>query len=141
MATNREHSIEGRMIAARRKIISKYVLQNYSVEEIIKVLKQRKIVNHKTGKGFSPATITRDIRELTEEWKAASIENIDKCKVRIWAELQLIKKEAWKEKNWAIILSAIKKECELLGLDAYRQQEAETKIPQVIYIDASTRSI
>lgn len=105
-------------VSERQKAISELKLRGLSTTEIFKQLPELGIIDKKTGKPWSIATISKDIEEIAFEWRKHSRQTIAEHKAKILAELQSVKAAAWAEDKLGIVLAAIEKECKILGLNS-----------------------
>lgn len=105
-------------VSERQKAISELKLRGLTTSEIFKQLPDLGIVDKKTGKPWSIATISKDIEEITFEWRKHSRQTIGEHKAKILAELQAVKAAAWAEDKLGTVLAAIEKECKILGLNS-----------------------
>ncbi len=105
-------------VSERQKAISELKLRGLSTTEIFKQLPELGIIDKKTGKPWSIATISKDIEEIAFEWRKHSRQTIAEHKARLLAELQTVKAAAWAEDKLGVVLAAIEKECKILGLNS-----------------------
>lgn len=118
----------------RQTAISKVLIKGWTLREIIESLTEQGFVN-RLGKPYSRSTISNDIAALCEKWREESYKNVNEYKCKIWAELQAIKKEGWNNKDYHLVLSVIKQERELMGLDEQQRIGIDVKdLPQIIYM-------
>ena len=119
----------------RRNEISKLLLKGNKLTEIQEILPTKGIINPHTQKPYTLSMLSVDLKELTAQWAEQSYDNIAACKRRVWAEIQAVKKEAWKEKQLDVVLKAIKSERELLGLDEIVKGGIDVaELKQIIYV-------
>lgn len=101
-------------IAARRAAVAKLITRGFDAAGVaVKLTK----LGYKTlnGKNISPAVVGQDMKALEEEWVKKSSADIERHKARQFEELQNVKKEAWKTKNFDLVLKILDKEMVLLG--------------------------
>lgn len=122
-------------VIARRAIISKAIVTGYKLTEIQNILVKNGVINPRTKKPYTLSMLSLDLKALTTQWAAQSYDNIAACKRRVWAEIQAVKKEAWKDKQLDVVLKAIKSERELLGLDEIVKGGIDVaELKQIIYV-------
>jgi len=102
-------------IEQRREVVAQLRNRMLSMREICDELKKRGIVNPVTGKAYDVATIKSDIDALKAQWRESANVAIDEHQSRQFAEIQEVKRLAWKQQNGNLALSAIDKEMKLLG--------------------------
>jgi len=105
-------------IEARRAVVADGMFQGMTLDQITDHVHKAKIINRKTGKPFSRWSVWRDMVALIEQWKEDAKEAIDTLRGRQFAELQAIKAQAWKDKDWGTVLAAIDREMRLVGTQA-----------------------
>lgn len=104
----------------RRERVAHLRLQLLSAREIAAALAdgsdgQPKLLNLDTNEPFSHTTILSDIKVLNTRWRKEADVATDKHAARQFAEIQEIKRFAWKHNDGDLALKAIEKEMKLLG--------------------------
>jgi hypothetical protein len=113
---------------ARRDKVSELDIKGFSPAEIQERLEEEGIVNPNTGKPWRVETIYRDLRVLREGWKSLNFGAVEHHRARVWSELQLVKRFAWKREDMRTVLGAIGQERDLLNLDSEKRQRHEVFI-------------
>jgi len=90
-------------------------------------LKNNGCVNPKTGKPWSSHTVFQDLTHIREEWKKQASSCVTEKRAQILAELGEVKRVAWQKGRVNEVLNAIKKECDILGVDEARKVETTVK--------------
>lgn len=123
------------IIAERRKKVASLRLRGWTQREIQRSLAIGNNVYHNpsTGKPFSLGIINSDIKALERQWLAKAADSTDEYKASVLAEIAEVKREAWSQGDLRVVLSALKQEAELVGLNA--PQKAETKQDVTIRIE------
>jgi hypothetical protein len=94
------------------------VAKGATIREMTQLLADRGEANPETSQPWNHATIGRDVIALREMWKLEASQTILDHKARLLAEINAVKRDAWKASDLRIILESIKSERQLLGLDA-----------------------
>jgi len=103
----------------RRETISRLRLRGLSFREIVVALeKQTEIRNPKTGLPYSIFTVHADMKRVEEQWRLHMMQSISEHKKRILAELAELKRAGWTDKDYATVIKALAKECEVIGVNA-----------------------
>lgn len=103
----------------RKAFVASGILKGYTEREIAVALAEQKIINPNTNKPYSHVIIHRDIVELRKQWQEEARRDIGEKQAQLLAEINQVKREAWKKDNLnlPVILKAIEQECELYGID------------------------
>ena len=103
----------------RREAVSRLRLRGLSFREIVVALeRQTEIRNRKTGLPYSICTIHKDMKWAEEQWHLHAVKDVAEHKKRILAELAELKRAGWTEKDYATVIKALAKECEVIGVNA-----------------------
>jgi hypothetical protein len=113
------------IMAQRREMVARLRLRGLSQREICHALSHptKGMINPQTNKPYSIATINADCQFLVGQWQETMMEHEDTRLSRIWAEIQEIRREAWKTGDLSTLMRAIKQEIDLFGLEAPKRQE------------------
>lgn len=116
----RDSKVRADLAARRREIVARYRLRQLTVREITEQLasKHPEIVNPKTLKPYSRNIIHLDLKALDKEWRARAAEAIDAHQARVLAEIAEIKRQGWTDRDMGVVIKALGKECDVLGLNA-----------------------
>lgn len=116
----RDSKVRADLAARRREIVARYRLRQLTVREITEQLasKHPEIVNPKTLKPFSRNIVHLDLKALDKEWRARAAEAIDAHQARVLAEIAEIKRQGWTDRDMGVVIKALGKECDVLGLNA-----------------------
>lgn len=76
------------------------------------------LVNPKTGEPYTLTTIHGDKQTLVKRWREEAMADVESHVSRQFAEIQEVKKLGWQQKDGDLVLKALKRESQLLGLDA-----------------------
>jgi ribosome maturation protein Sdo1 len=101
----------------RRRLVAKLRLRGATEREIAAALATEH-VNPETNKPWSYVTIHNDLKALDAQWRAEMLGDTTEQKAAVLAEIREARRAAWGKKDLAIVLSALKAERELMGLDA-----------------------
>lgn len=112
-------------IEYRKNLVTKYHLEGYSTREIAQALVDEGCINPDTGGKFSHGTIANDLQEIKQEWQKTSFKDLIEFKAQHLAELRLVKKKAWAEQQYKVVLNALMQEAKILGLDAPSKIQTE----------------
>lgn len=114
------NSSQTEIIAARRQQVARLRLRGLSMRDIAQALAlpPLSLVDMKTGKPYSAATICNDLKAIEAEWKASAQADIAAWKAKQLAEIAELKRAAWLEKDLTTVLSALKQEVEITGTKA-----------------------
>lgn len=108
--------------ARRLEIVSALRLRGRTQRQIQEAL-AKQLVNPATGEPYSLATINIDLKKLEREWRKNAAESIEEHKARQLAEIGEIKRQAWNDKDAALVLKAIGMEADIVGTKAAVRQE------------------
>jgi DNA-binding transcriptional MerR regulator len=113
-----QNSSQQDVIAARRQQVARLRLRGLSMRDIAQALAlpPLSLVDAKTGKPYSAATICNDLKEA--EWRASAQADIAAWKAKQLAEIAEVKRAAWLEKDLTTVLSALKQEADITGTKA-----------------------
>lgn len=101
----------------RQSIVSSARLRGMSIEEIVLFLAENDCVNPRTNKPWSITTVQGDLKQVEAKWEDEMLKGISEHRMRVLAEIQETKAAAWKAGQLSLVLKAIGKEVELLGLN------------------------
>lgn len=106
-------------IQKRREKVARYRLQGLSIREIAAALaaESEPIVNPETKKPFDAATIHDDIAVMKTEWATNAARDANEFISEQLAELDELKKSAWKDKRYDVVMKCMERRAKLLGLD------------------------
>jgi len=133
-------AIHERQIDQRRALVAKYTLRGYSQRGIVDTLKEKGIINTRTGKSWALGTISNDSQELVTQWREKAGQDISLHKARLLAEIQEVKRAAWNSDDLSLVLNAIKEEAALLGLNKSNTSIDITNLPQILYVRSAAYS-
>ena len=137
---NSMKKLHERQIDQRRSLVAKFTLRGYSQRAIVDVLKEKGITNTRTGRNWALGTISNDSQKLITQWRERASQDIALHKARLLAEIQEIKRVAWKNDDLSLVLNAIKEEVSILGLGKPTTTVDLTSLPQIIYIRSAAYS-
>lgn len=103
-------------IAERRTEVSTLRLRGHTQREIADKLR------------VSVGTVNGDIKAIEADWREQAATDVQSYKGRILAELAEVKRAAWAQRDFRVVLQAIKSECDLLGLDAPQKIVGEVDV-------------
>lgn len=126
MGVNTVSSAE--IVAHRRRLVASLRLRRLSQREITKALEQQGLRHPTTDEPWSLTTVHLDCRALAEEWQATAVSDIGKLKGEHLAELREVRRAAWSEKDYMLVLRSLKQEAELLGLDAPQKVDIRSEV-------------
>ena len=119
MPLNRSHdAIE----AKRLELVAALRLRGRSQREIQQALAGQ-MVNPVTNGPYSLGTINGDIKRLERQWRKAAADSIEEHKARQLAEIGEVKRQAWNDKDAALVLRAIDLEANIVGTKAAVRSE------------------
>jgi DNA-binding transcriptional MerR regulator len=102
----------------RRRTVASLRLRGLTVREIQMALAEVRKFNPKDGTPWGLATIQRDIDALKKRWREDAAANFAEHQAKLNAELNELKRQAWRNEDLANVLKAIEQQRKLLGLDA-----------------------
>lgn len=105
------------LIQKRRERVARFRLQGLTIREIALALSDEKIVNPDTGKPFDIATVHTDLDALKTEWQVNAARDASEFISEQLAELDELKKSAWKDKRYDVVMKCMERRAKLLGLD------------------------
>lgn len=108
--------------AKRRELVSALRLRGRTQREIQLLLGQQ-MLNPATNEPYSLGTINGDIKKLERNWLKAAADTIDEHKARQLAEIGEVKRQAWNDKDPAVVLRALDLEANIIGTKAAIRQE------------------
>jgi hypothetical protein len=108
------------MVERRRELAARLRLRHLSYSEISEELAKMDppCINPLTLLPWSDYTISDDVRETEKLWREDAIADISDLKAKMKAELDEVKRTAWRRGNMDIVLKALRQEAELFGLYA-----------------------
>ena len=118
------------VIEERRSHVAKLRLRGLSSREIVKALTKLGCLNAK-GNPWNHTTVCDDIIALEQRWREESLQDTRLRAAQIDAELNEIKRNAWKQDDMTTLLKAIQQQRDLLGLDLVAEIEAKIKAKQL----------
>jgi hypothetical protein len=105
------------LIQKRREKVARFRLQGLSIREIAIALADEKIVNPDTKKPFEVGTIHGDLEHMKTEWQTNAARDASEFISEQLAELDELKKSAWKDKRYDVVMKCMERRAKLLGLD------------------------
>lgn len=99
-----------------------------TIRQIIEHLAKQGYINPKTERPWQVATIHKDLTILEAEWRAHALKDTGEHRARLLHELSEVKRRAYMTKKYSVVLTAIERECKILGTDA--PQEIKVYIQQ-----------
>jgi hypothetical protein len=127
------------IIEERKALVASLRLKGLSQREIVSNLTIQKKLNPKTGNPWSLGIINKDIADIEARWRESCSKDIGEHKARQLAEINEVKKHAWKATEFAVVLKAIDQESHLLGTRAAIKQELTGKDGKAIEVSASVQ--
>ena len=115
MTLNKSHIL---LIASRRERVAQLRLRGLTQRDIVEALARSDMVDPKTSKPYSLATINSDLQAIETDWRDSAARSVDERKAAQLAELAEVKRTAWTKEDMATVLKAIAQETELLQRDA-----------------------
>jgi hypothetical protein len=114
------------VVLKRRMLVATARLRGYTIEEIpVLLAKTDDFKNPATGKPYSASIVRNDLKEIEKQWQQYAVETMDKYKMRLLAEINLVRKAAWKDERLNFVLEAIKHE--QLLLNEIKQESEQEK--------------
>jgi hypothetical protein len=108
--------------AKRLELVAALRLRGRTQREIQQALAQQ-MLNPQTGEPYSLGTINGDIKKLERQWRKSAADTIEEHKARQLAEIGEVKRQAWLDKDAALVLRAIDTEANITGTKAATKQE------------------
>lgn len=108
--------------AKRLELVAALRLRGRTQREIQQALGQQ-LVNPATNEPYSLATIHGDIKKLEKQWRKAAADSTVEHKARQLAEIGEVKRQAWIDKDPALVLRAIDLEANITGTKAAVRNE------------------
>lgn len=120
MARNKSHDL---IVVLRRERIARLRLRGLTQRDIVEALARSGMVDPKTQKPYSVATVNRDLKVIEADWRDSAVRSIDERKAAQLAELAEVKRAAWAKEDMATVLKAIAQETEIAGTKARIETE------------------
>ena len=123
------------VIDKRRTLVGRAHLRGASFREIVEGLQRDKRVDPETGEewslGFNPGTgnpwslgtIHNDIKHIHEQWRREATRDVAEYVRRQLAELQEVRREAYRQGRLDWVLKSLMQEAQLLGLNEPEKYE------------------
>lgn len=107
------------LIQKRRERVARLRLQGLTEREIAIALPTGNdpIVDPDTKKPYSNVTIHADLEALKTEWQTNAARDASEFISEQLAELDELKKSAWKDKRYDVVMKCMERRAKLLGLD------------------------
>jgi hypothetical protein len=86
----------------RKALIASMKVQGYTIRQMLDKFEQEGVVNPVTGKRWSMGIVSKDMKELTEEWRKATMKDINTWKTQELEKIDQIEREAWRAWNRGI---------------------------------------
>ena len=102
----------------RRRLVAMAMAQGMTAREIKLALEAQGLVNPDTGKPYGLGTVGRDMKALSDAWRAKTVTDVNEHLAGKLQELAELKRAAWKKEQYGTVLNIIARECALLGLDS-----------------------
>jgi hypothetical protein len=102
-------------IEKRRELVAQLRLRHYSQREIAAALEKAGFLNPRTHKPYTHATVASDIDALMADWRRAASVDTKIHVAQQFAEINEIKREAWKAKDLRTLLKALELEGKITG--------------------------
>lgn len=117
-------------IAHRRRRVAALRLRGLTGLEIVAALAHERdpIVNPKTGAPYDFSTVYRDLQYLEAQWSREALGDIAEHKGINLAETREARRQSWRDADLSGVYKFLKREADLLGLDAPTRQEHGGKI-------------
>lgn len=125
-------------IMRRQEYVATLMLRGMTQSKITEVLGNPKLadgapnpylcINPKTGKGYDISRICRDMQEITARWQERAMAAMDEHRARQLAELSELKKRAWANEDFDMVLKTVQTEMKLLGTAAPEQVEMRGRV-------------
>lgn len=101
-------------IDARRRMVAEFMLKGFALDAITDALAPH-FRHPKSGKPYTRNAIYRDFVALRKQWREDAAADIAELRGRQLAELLLVRKQAWLEKDLDKVLRSLAQESKLLG--------------------------
>jgi hypothetical protein len=106
----------------RRRRVEYLKIRGLTNREIVKALEEEGYMNPGTMQPYGRDAINKDVLWLRGEWAKRHEKVIKKHISRQLAEIHELKRAAWAADDFAEVRHCLKREAELLGLDAPRER-------------------
>lgn len=126
-------------IDKRREVVADFRAKGYTVRQIHAMLELRGVVNPKTGEAYSVATIGRDVKHVTDEWRERAMQAISDHKARQLHEIAVLKREAWLAGDRGTVIKALRIETQILGTNAPLELDAKVTGTWQDFVEAARR--
>lgn len=123
--------------ALRRRHVAALRLRGMTLTEIVRMLGDLGVRNPETQAPFGKTTVYNDLKWLEKNWQDEAVEFHDRHKANILAELREMRRAAWQEKKYSVVLRGIRLEADLFGLFAPIQVDRPSARAGTV-IDAET---
>lgn len=103
----------------RRETVGRLRARQMTFREIVVALaKEPEFWNQQTGKPYSIRTVHADVKWCEQQWRDHCIKSIEEHKSRMLNEIAEVKRQGYSEKDLAVVIRALAKECDVIGLNA-----------------------
>ena len=106
------------LTAYRRRQVAALRLRGMVLDEIVTSLGTLGVVNPETQQPFGRTTVHNDLRYLEAQWRDEAAELHELHKARVLAELRELRRAAWQDKKFGIVLRGLQAEADMFGLNA-----------------------
>jgi exoribonuclease II len=104
--------------AKRQRLIARLMVERPGLyQNEIETIVGKEIKNPETGQPFSHGTINKDMQEIRQRWRDATLEDATESMSRILADLMRLREIAWRKQNTKLLLQVIDREVKLRGLE------------------------
>ena len=105
------------IIDDRRLMVARLLLRGLTQREIVTGLASQGKVNPVKGTPWSVGVINKDVRIVREGWQQEARATYDEYVAEIQAQIRAVRREAWRERDYDLVLRCLKQERDLIGLD------------------------
>lgn len=126
--------------AKRLELVASLRLRKFTQREIQEEL-AKTLKNPATDEPYSLGTINGDIKRLEREWRKAAAVATEQHKAQQLAEIQEIKRQAWRDKDIIAVLRSLDLEATITGTKAPTKNDNSGEIViNVVYANKRTDS-
>lgn len=105
------------VIDRRRARVAELAAQRKTQREIAEMLAAEGLINPETEQAWSLGTINADLQTVRKSWQRDAKQALGTLRAEMLAEVNEVKRAAWRDNNYALVLKGIETQAGLLGLN------------------------
>lgn len=115
-------------VLKRRELVAALMGKGFTVRQIADGLAKVGMINPDTGEAYTHVTVQHDITALRRQMMARTNKQLDAYRADHLIKTQQLYADALKAGNFGAALGALKRQAELLGLDAPQRVEIDVRV-------------